>query len=125
MNPVRLHPGTSSHEELPQMDLALFSTVARQLMSRRRIRIGDETLPVRRTSRQYLKTVNFTMHGREYMAVEQNCAKPSYWAKLARAGHEVVQFIDLATGRFVAVAVDGAVTEYAAMRAARNLRNSA
>jgi hypothetical protein len=107
------------------MDAALLSSVARQLMSRRRIKIGDETLPVHRTSRQYLKTVNFTMHGREYMAVEQNCAKPSYWAKLARAGHEVVQFIDLATGRFVGVAVDGAIKEYAGMRADRSLRKSA
>lgn len=65
-----------------------------------------------RTSRQHLRTMSFTMNGREYQAIEQNASKPSRWGQLARAGHKVVQFKDSQTKRFVAVAVDGKVIEY-------------
>ena len=44
---------------------------------------------------------------------EQNPEKPNQWGKLARAGHQVVQFRDLSTQKYVAVAVDGKVKEYA------------
>jgi len=50
--------------------------------------------------------------GREYQAIKQNAEKPSRWGKLAREGHRVVQFRDLQTGKYVAVAVDGEVREY-------------
>ncbi len=109
----------------PETDTALLSSVARQLLNRRRVVIEGRRLPIRRSSRQYLRMVNFTMNGREFLAIEQNAAKASHWAQLARAGHEVVQFKDVMTGRFVAVAVDGTVREYAAMRPARNLKKSA
>ncbi len=52
------------------------------------------------------------MDGREYAAIEQDPDKPSRWGELARAGHQVVQFKDVATNRFVAVSVDGEITEY-------------
>jgi hypothetical protein len=81
-------------------------------MSRRRVTIQGRSLPVGRTSRKYLRMLNFIMNGRQYMAIEQNAAKPSYWGELARRGHEVVQFKDVETDRFVAVAVDGVVKEY-------------
>jgi hypothetical protein len=45
-------------------------------------------------------------------AIEQNPEKPSRWGKLAREGHRVVQFRDLATQKYVAVVVDGEVREY-------------
>ena len=64
-------------------------------------------LPVRRTSRQGLRTVTFAMEGRLYAAIEQNPDKPSRWGELARSGHQVVQFKDVESNRFVAVAVDG------------------
>ena len=38
------------------------------------------------------------------------CRMPSRWGQLAREGHQVVQFKDSGTNRFVAVVVDGAVT---------------
>jgi hypothetical protein len=38
--------------------------------------------------------------------------KPSRWGKLAREKHQVVQFRDVATHKYVAVAVDGEITEY-------------
>jgi hypothetical protein len=52
------------------------------------------------------------MGGRDYQAIEQNPEKPSRWGKLAREGHQVVQFRDVATGKYVAVAVDGEVKIY-------------
>lgn len=68
--------------------------------------------PVRHTSKQGLKTITFVMGGRQYAAIEQNPEKPSRWGQLARSGHQVVQFKDTASNRFVAVAVDGEVMEY-------------
>ena len=52
------------------------------------------------------------MGGTEYQAIEQNAEKPSRWGKLAREGHRVAQFRDIASGKYVAVVVDGKVTEY-------------
>jgi hypothetical protein len=52
------------------------------------------------------------MDGREYEAIEQNAEKPSRWGKLAREGHKVVQFRDVESGKYVAVAVDGKVRVY-------------
>lgn len=52
------------------------------------------------------------MDGWEYQAIEQNPEKPSRWGEIARQGHQVVQFKDADTNRFVAVAVDGEVTVY-------------
>ncbi|HXZ43048.1 MAG TPA: hypothetical protein VEG68_20085, partial [Terriglobales bacterium] len=69
-------------------------------------------VPVVRTSYQRLRTVRFDMNGRQYQAIEQNAEKPSRWAQLAREGHRVVQFRDVGTGKYVAVAVDGDVNEY-------------
>ena len=76
------------------------------------IEMEGKRLPVRRTSRQGLRCVNFTLGEREYAAIEQNPENPSRWGELARSGHQVVQFRDVQTNRFVAVAVDGEAMEY-------------
>ncbi len=94
------------------MDAELLKSIATQLLSRTEIELAGRTIPVRRTSSQRLKTVGFTLEGRAYQAIEQNPHKPSRWGELARAGHQVVQFKDVQTNRFVAVAVDGEVKEY-------------
>ncbi len=94
------------------IDAELFSSVARQLMTGDSIQAGGRTIPVRRTSSQCLRTVAFTIGGRQYAAIEQNATKPSKWGELARAGHQVVQFKDAKANRFIAVAVDGEVREY-------------
>ncbi len=94
------------------LDTALLQDVATQMMSGTTVRLRGKILRVGRTSVKHLKAVPFTMNGREYEAIEQNPDKASRWAELARAGHQVVQFKDVATNRFVAVAVDGEVTEY-------------
>jgi hypothetical protein len=52
------------------------------------------------------------MGGREFAAIEQNHEKPSRWGELARSGHQVVQFKDVQSNRFVAVVVDGEAKEY-------------
>jgi len=49
---------------------------------------------------------------REFEAIEQNREKPSRWGKLAREKHQVVQFRDVVTHKYVAVSVDGEITEY-------------
>ncbi len=66
-----------------------------------------------------LEKTGSTMEEREFEAIEQNPEKPSRWGKLAREGHQVVQFKDVGTNNFVAVAVDGEVTEYGSGHKAR------
>ena len=87
-------------------------SVAEQLMSGTSVAIGNKTIPVKRSSYQRLKMLEFEMNGKRYQAIEQNPEKPSRWGKLAQQGHKVVQFRDLESGKYVAVAVDGEVKEY-------------
>src|SRR5581483_2690800 len=98
------------------LDTKLFADVARQMMTASKVQLGGKTLPVRRSSSQRLRMVAFEMQGREYEAIEQNPEKPSRWGKLAHEGHQVVQLLDKSDGRFVAVAIDGKVKQYGAMR---------
>jgi len=94
----------------------LLSSIATQLMSATQIKLDDKVLPVRRTSSQRLKAVAFEMNGKKYEAIEQNPDKPSRWGQLAREGHQVVQFKDASSNRFVAVSIDGKIKEYGALR---------
>jgi len=94
------------------LDIALMQSIATQMMEGSQVAVGGKTVVVRRTSYQRLKTLTFVMDGREYQAIEQNADKPSQWGRLARAGHQVVQFREAQTGRYVAVSVDGKVKEY-------------
>lgn len=90
----------------------VLADVAQQMMKGKQVRLGGKSWLVTRTSSSRLKTVRFQMGGRDYQAIEQNPEKPSRWGKLAREGHQVVQFRDVATGKYVAVAVDGEVKIY-------------
>jgi len=74
--------------------------------------VAGEALMVQRVGGGRLKTVRFRMNERNYQAIEQNPQKLSPWGELARAGHKVVQFRDIATNQYVAVAVDGEIHEY-------------
>lgn len=94
------------------LDTSLLTSIAKQMMSADEVEVEGNRLPVRRTSKQGLRTVTFTIGGRQYTAIEQNPEKPSRWGQLARSGHQVVQFKDVQTNRFVAVAVDGEAKEY-------------
>lgn len=94
------------------LDMSLLGSVAKQMMSGDKVEIEGKWLPVRRTRKRGLKTVSFVVGGRQYAGIEQNPDKPSRWGQLARSGHQVVQFKDVQTNRFVAVVVDGEAKEY-------------
>ncbi len=94
------------------LDTDLLASVATQLSTRDDVDVNGKRLRVRRTSSSRLRVVSFSMSGCEYEAIEQNPEKPSRWGQLARDGHQVVQFKDAETNRFVAVAVDGKVRVY-------------
>lgn len=94
------------------LDTELLGFIAIQMMSGTAVEMQGKSVPVRRTNSQHLKTVTFTINGREYTAIEQNPETPSQWGQLARAGHQVVQFKDVQQNRFVAVSVDGQVKRY-------------
>jgi hypothetical protein len=95
-----------------EIDVEFLKSVALQMLAGGGVKVAGEKIPVRNTSQQRLKTVRFQMNGREYEAIEQNPEKPSRWGKLARDGHGVVQFRDVLSGKYVAVAVDGKVRVY-------------
>jgi len=97
------------------LDVALLTRIATQMMAGPHVEINGASIPVKRTSSQHLRTLAFTMSDRDYQAIEQNPEKPSRWGQLARSGHQVVQFKDAATNRFVAVAVDGKVKVYGSL----------
>ena len=98
------------------LDAELLKSVASQLMTGTSVNVGGKSTPVRRTSRQHLKTAAFNVEGHEYEAIEQNPAKPSRWGQLAPSGRQVVQFKGAERNKFVAVAVDGEVTFYGASK---------
>jgi hypothetical protein len=86
--------------------------VAMQLMNGDKVVLDDQMLVVKRVGGDRLRMVQFKMSGREFEAIEQNRKKPSRWGQLAREKHQVVQFRDVVTKKYVAVVVDGEVTEY-------------
>lgn len=98
------------------IDSELFRSIASQLVEGPEVSVTGQLFPVKRTSMHHLKSVIFSADGRRYMAIEQNPNKVSRWAKLAKAGHHVIQFKDVRTNRFIAVVVDGVVKEYEKMR---------
>lgn len=90
----------------------MLKSVAEQMMTSGEVVVDGKNFRVTRTGARRFRTVKFAMGGTEYQGIEQNPEKPSRWGKLASAGHRVVQFRDLGSGKYVAVVVDGKVTEY-------------
>ncbi len=78
------------------------------------VTLDNVTYPIRRTSRSKLREVDFKFGDTALRGVEQNANTNSRWAKLAREGKKVMQF--LADRRYVAVAVDGKVILYHSLR---------
>ena len=103
---------TSPAISLGMPDTSLLGSVATQMMGGDEVELQGMRLPFRRTSKQRLRTVTFTMEGRQYAAIEQNPHKPSRWGELARSGNQADQLKDVQSNRFVAVAVDGEAKEY-------------
>jgi hypothetical protein len=94
------------------LDHAVLESVAEQMMRGAEVVVEGRSFRVTRTGARRLRTTRFVVGGKEYQAIEQNPEKPSRWGKLAREGHRVVQFRDLETQKYVAVAVDGKVMGY-------------
>jgi hypothetical protein len=74
------------------------------------VELGTERYPVRRTPKRRLRQVDFVFGGNEIRGLEQNPETKSQWAKMARTGNKVMQF--LSDGRYVANVVDEKVTFY-------------
>ncbi len=90
----------------------VLQSVAMQLMNGEEVALDDQKLRVKRVGGGRLRMVQFKLNGRMLEAIEQNRMKPSRWGQLAREKHQVVQFRDVETHKYVAVAVDGEITEY-------------
>jgi len=91
----------------------VLQSVALQLMTGDEVVLEDgRKVRVKRVGSGRLRMVEFKLNGRVFEAIEQNREKPSRWGQLAREKHQVVQFRDLATHKYVAVVVDGEITEY-------------
>src|SRR5215475_13521379 len=74
------------------------------------VELDGQKYPVKTTSKRRLKQVDFQFAGRELRGLEQNPDTKSRWAKMAREGKKVMQFLD--AGRYVAVVVDGKMRTY-------------
>ena len=76
----------------------------------RSVTLENRGFPVRRTSRSRLREVDFDFEGHQLRGLEQNPETASRWAKLARQGKKVMQFLQ--QRRYIAVVVDGKVKFY-------------
>ncbi len=74
------------------------------------VELDGKSYPARRTPRRGLRQVDFVFDGNEIRGLEQNPDTRSEWAKLARSGKKVMQF--LSEGRYIAVVVEGKATLY-------------
>ena len=97
---------------MDEIDEKLLKSVATQLINEKFVDVSGQRLRVHTTSRNRLRMAQFPMNNQEYEAIEQNPDKPSRWGKLAREGHAVVQFRNLANGKYEAVSVDGKLLVY-------------
>lgn len=94
-----------------ELDEALLSVWRQALVEgAKRVRVGDETYSVRRTAKSKLAQVDFQFGGRAIRGLEQNPAKGSRWAQMARKGAMVMQF--LVNGTYIAVVSDGKLTRF-------------
>lgn len=75
-----------------------------------RVELGDSSFRVVTTPKMRLKQIDFTFDGTDYRGLEQNPVTKSRWAKLAREGKKVMQFLE--DGRYIAVVVNGECKPY-------------
>jgi hypothetical protein len=71
------------------------------------VELDGSRYAVRRTPKRGLRQVDFIFDGNEVRGLEQNPDTRSEWAKQARSGKKVMQF--LSEGRYVANVVGGKV----------------
>lgn len=78
--------------------------------NKKTVTLEDKSFPVRSTAKRKLKQIDFQVDGRELRGLEQNPETKSRWAKMARDGSKVMQFLE--RGKYVAVVADGKVHFY-------------
>ena len=90
---------------------ALLSVWQQSLVDQKKIvEVDGETYSVRQTVKRKLKQIDFRFEGRELRGLEQNPNTKSRWAKLAREGKKVMQFLE--AGRYIAVVAEGKIQIY-------------
>jgi hypothetical protein len=95
-------------ETTPLIDEAFLSVWRQALVEQKKIiTVGDATFSVRRTAKHHLAQIDFEVDGVEFRGLEQNPQTKSRWAKMARDGAKVMQF--LRAGRYIGVVTDGAL----------------
>ena len=67
------------------LNSTLLSSIAKQMMTGSRVKVGEKSVLVRRTSVQHPRAVPFEMNGRKYQAIEHNPVKPSRWGQQGAA----------------------------------------
>jgi hypothetical protein len=93
------------------LETVLISVWQQSLIDKKKtVDLDGESYPVRQTSKSKLKQIDFSFEGRVLRGLEQNPSTKSRWAKLAREGKQVMQFLE--RGKYVAVVVDGKVHLY-------------
>lgn len=93
------------------LEEALLSIWRQVLVDRvKNVVIDGHSFPVVQTSRSRLRQVDFTFQEDGFRGLEQNPATNSRWARLAREGQNVMQF--LKGGHYVAVIADGNLFTY-------------
>jgi len=93
------------------LETALLGVWQQSLVDRKkRVEVEGESYAARETAKSKLKQVDFRFEGRALRGLEQNPETKSRWAKMAREGGRVMQFLE--RGKYVAVVVDGKVHIY-------------
>lgn len=96
---------------MAELEEALVSVWRQTLVdSENCVEIDGEKYPVLATPKRGLKQVDFRFYGHELRGLEQNPDTKPRWAKMARDGKKVMQFLE--AGRYVAVVVDGKMKTY-------------
>jgi hypothetical protein len=93
------------------LDDALLSVWRQALVEgKKRVHLQEDSYPVQHTSKNKLAQVDFDVAGQRIRGLQQNPAKASRWAALARKGAKVMQF--LVAGRYIAAIADGKITHF-------------
>jgi len=93
------------------LESTLLSVWQQTLIDKKKtVELDGVTYPVRQTAKSKLKQVDFRFGDRELRGLEQNPKTKSRWAKMAREGGQVMQFLE--RGKYIAVLVDGKVHVY-------------
>jgi hypothetical protein len=96
---------------LSALDSAFLSVWRQALVEQKKIvSLDDATFSVRRTTKNRLAQIDFEVDGLQFRGLEQNPKTKSRWAKMAREGARVMQF--LRAGRYVGVVADGILKHY-------------